>query len=120
MVDLGGVVGGISRIGAIGRGIARLPVWHRFAAYRNRAGQDSDGIRHGGKPPAAGGGNHDDLPNAPRQTQWTPPYVIGGVAMVLLFAYAFKYGMNDRVSDLVSGVVGVLIGMRIGKRNGAA
>src|SRR3990172_7083954 len=72
MVDLGGVVGGVSSSGSIGHRAARLFGWHRFTAYRNRAGESGDGIRHSGKPPTTSGGDHDHLPNAPRSSEWTP------------------------------------------------
>ena len=118
MVDLDNMVRSVFSVRSVGHSFARILGGERFCARWNRAGENSDSVRHGGESASTGGGNHDYLPNASRPSQWTPPYVIGGVAMVLLFGYAFKNGMDDRVSDLVSGVVGLLVGMRIGRASG--
>lgn len=118
MVGVGCVLRGVPRVYSIARNAYGLLFGQRILVRANRAGENRDGVRDGGLPANSGGGHHDDLPNAPYSSQWTPPYVIGGVAMVFLFVYAFKNGLDNRLSDLVSGIVGVLIGMRIGK-NGA-
>lgn len=84
-----------------------------------RAGDDENGVRDSGGADAVRNGHHANLPSSSKASEWTPPYVLGGLAMTGLFIYAFKFGMDTAIAGMINGLIGVLVGMAIkSNRNG--
>lgn len=91
----------------------RLHGWNRYIAILARAGDDGNGLEHGDVPDVPQHRRHGHLSRTPpsdSQDEWTPPYILGGIALLGLFVYAFKFGMDAVIAGMLSGLLGVLVG----------
>ena len=115
MVALVGVAtqffGGLSRV----RDYLRIPYRARMVAAMDGNGNNTDGSQHGGLPVPARSRNNGGLPryappNVSKRAWIEPVDILGGIALIGLFIYAWKYGMNRTMENMLIGLFGMLFG----------
>jgi hypothetical protein len=120
---MGRVGSGVLRDRGVGHYVVRLLGRLRITQTMDGRGNDPDGAQHRDVPDAAGRRGDDSLPNrnGGRKSlvgsRFEPPEVLGLIAMLGLFAYAFRFEMDATIAGMLSGLFGVLIG-RSTKGNG--
>lgn len=123
MVHLGSVAAGLFGVELRGRDDLRLLGWHHRMATMGAGGVHSNGPKHRGGDPGAGGSGHADGDGDPENRarrffiHIEPPEALGAIALIGLLAYALLRGMDPTIAGMLTGLFGVLLG-RSTKKNG--
>jgi len=116
-----GVDGVVAWLSGVFAGFPRafgLRGWRRGSALMVRAGNGGDSVRDSDVSDGPGHGPYASGPTGNYAAQWTPPYVIGFVAMIGAFIVVFKEGMDTPMMTMLNTIISGLVGMRVGQQIG--